>query len=96
MVQCMEAWFLADKETLAAYFGNEFNQSTLPGNTSVEYISKKDVLDDLKNSTRACNQKGKYNKGEHSFMILEKIDPEKVFNSSPHAERLIQAMKRRK
>ena len=30
MVQCMEAWFLADKDGLAAYFGRGFNRNALP------------------------------------------------------------------
>ena len=27
MVQCMEAWFLADKDCLAAFFGLGFNRN---------------------------------------------------------------------
>lgn len=31
-------------------------------------------------------------KGTHSFRILEKVDPEKVTNASPHAKRLIELL----
>ena len=30
MVQCMEAWFFADTDSLAEYFGRDFNRNTLP------------------------------------------------------------------
>lgn len=30
MVQCMEAWFLADREKLATFFGRGFNREVLP------------------------------------------------------------------
>lgn len=36
MVQCMEAWFLADRSTLATYFGPKFNVKALPSREDVE------------------------------------------------------------
>ena len=95
MVQCMEAWFLADKATLANFFGDGFNLNALPANTSIEQISKQDVLKGLENATWGCEKKGVYGKGQHSFKILAKLSPDKVIGSSPHAERLIHAMKHR-
>lgn len=95
MVQCMESWFLADKEVLAAFFGGELKTNALPANASIEEISKQDVLQGLKNATRECEKKGKYGKGRHSFEILALLDPERVINASPHAERLIRALRRR-
>jgi len=77
MVQCMESWFLADREV-------------------VEDIQKKDVIKGLENATRPCQKKGKYSKSSHSFHILEKIDPDKIFQASPHARLLIQAMKQKR
>ena len=76
IVQCMESWFLADKEILAAFFGVGFKPSALPANTSIEQISKQDVLEGLKKATRACEKKGEYGKGRHSFKILAKLSPE--------------------
>ena len=46
MVQCMEAWFLADKDCLAAFFGHDFNRNALPGNQNIEEVAKADVLID--------------------------------------------------
>ena len=92
MVQCMEAWFLADKDNLAAYFGHGFNRNALPGRPKIEDVAKEDVLQGLKNATRQC-KKGEYGKGRHSFDILERIDPAQVTIASPHADRLIQTMR---
>lgn len=92
MVQCMEAWFLADKDSLAAYFGQGFNGNALPGHLEIEDVAKDDVLEGLKHATRQC-KKGEYGKGRHSFDILERIDPAQVTNTSPHAGRLVQTMR---
>ena len=89
MVQCMEAWFLADKDCLAAFFGGGFNRNVLPRNPDIEQVAKADVLDGLKGATRQCKPKGEYGKGRHSFEILSEIDPEKVLAASPHARRLV-------
>jgi len=88
MVQCMEAWFLADKDALARYYGQGFAATALPGNPGVEQIPKDDVLQGLRNATRHT-QKGDYDKGEPSFQILAVIDPSKVKNASPHASRFL-------
>lgn len=95
MVQCMESWFLADKQSLAAFFGVGFKESALPANMDIEQISKQDVFDGLKKATRECEKKGEYGKGPHSFKILTMLNPDKVANASPHAERLIHKLRRR-
>lgn len=92
MVQIMESWFLADRGTLAEYFGNSFRPNALPGSEDdVEGIPKADVLNGLCNATRDA-QKGKYNKGTHSFAILERLDPEKIRDSSMWARRLLDTL----
>ena len=93
MVQCMEAWFLADKDCLIAYYGNGFNQNALPARQDIEKILKDDVLKGLKNATRSCVSKGEYEKGRHAFDILAQIDPKKVIAASPHAKRLVDTLK---
>ena len=93
MVQCMEAWFLADKDALAKYFGDGFNLNALPGRPDVENISKSDIENGLKNATKQCNPKGKYHKGRHSFTILAELDTDKVIAASPHAARLVAVLK---
>ena len=93
MVQCMEAWILADKDRLQAFFGRGFSRNALPGNRNIEEVAKADVLDGLRNATRQCQPKGEYGKGRHSFEILSEIDPSKVQAASPHAERLIDTLR---
>lgn len=92
MVQCMEAWFLADKEGLGTYFGHEFNRNALPRRQEIEEITKADVLDGLKKATRQCG-KGEYGKGRHSFDILEQTDAAKVLDVSPSARRLVETLR---
>ena len=94
MVQCMEAWFLADKDNLAAYFGHGFNRDALPGRREIEDVAKGDVLEGLKNATRQC-KKGEYGKGRHSFDILEQTDPANVMAASPHARRLVETLRQK-
>ena len=75
MVQCMEAWFYADRQALAAYFGVGFKGNVLSGRANVENIAKSDIVSGLEEATRRCKKKGKYHKGSHSFSILSELDP---------------------
>ena len=93
MVQCMEAWFLADRDCLATYYGNGFNQNALPARQDIENIEKNDILNGLKNATRSRVPKGEYRKGQHAFDILARIDPVKVAAASPYAKRLVDTLK---
>ena len=92
MVQCMEAWFLADKDCLTAFFGQGFNRNLLPAMREIEEVTKNDVLVGLRNATRQ-SRKGEYGKGRHSFDILERINPAKVLAVSPHAKCLIDTLR---
>ena len=91
MVQVMESWFLADRGTLAAFYGQQFREQALPQNPNIEQIAKQDVLGGLESATRNTG-KSSYSKGKHSFEILENLDPAKVMNVSKHAKRLIDAL----
>lgn len=94
MVQCMEAWFLADRETLSAVFGAGFRPNALPGRADdVERIPKPDVLAGLENAARGCRPRRGYKKGRDSFEILAELDPERVTAASPHAQRLVDVLK---
>ena len=88
MVQCMETWFLADRDNLADYFGHGFNPNALPARPEIEEVAKADLFGGLKNATRQT-KKGEYGKGRHSFDILEQSDAAKILRASPHARRLI-------
>lgn len=92
MVQCMEAWFLAETAGLAAYFGRDFDRRALRRHGKIEDVAKDDVHGGLRNATRRCS-KGQYGKGRHSFAVLERTDPARVLAASPHAERLIDTLR---
>ena len=91
MVQCMEAWFLADRDTLAQFFGNGFSANSLPNRSDVENIPKPDLYDALKRATRR-SRKREYGKGPHSFDLLAQLDPQKVVDASPYAKRLVDTL----
>lgn len=92
MTQCMESWFLADKTALAEFFGQDFNEKSLPIRPDIENVPKEDVLAALKKAT-SKTQKGPYGKGVHSFKILETVNPSKVTEASPWAKRLVKELK---
>jgi hypothetical protein len=93
MVQCMEAWFLADKEMLAQYYGHGFKDSALPRNPKIEEIPKGDILRGLKEST-AKTRKQTYHKTRHAFDLLERLDPNAVRKSSPFADAFFKVLGR--
>ena len=93
MVQCMEAWFLADRAALARYFGDGFSENSLPRRTDVEEVSKQDLGRGLSTATRNSRPKGAYRKGRDSFAILADLDPDKVANASPHAKRFLETLR---
>ena len=92
MVQVMESWFLADRETLIDYYGRYFHENPLPRRQNIEKVPKADVLSGLNRATQNT-KKGRYDKGRHSFEILATLDPTKVMNASPHARRLVDSLK---
>ncbi len=94
MVQCMESWFLTDHATLGAFFGQGFNPATLPHpGRDVEAILKTSVYRALAEATHACKTKASYGKGEHSFKLLARIDPDKVTAGSAWAARFVTTLK---
>lgn len=93
MVECMEAWFMADKETLANYYGKEFKKDKLPQHKNIEEIAKQDLENGLIKATRDT-KKGEYSKGGHSFDILSQIDAHKVIANSAYAKRLYDELQR--
>lgn len=94
MVQCMEAWFLAEKGILAEYYGQGFSTAALPGNSNIEDVLKVDVQNALVAATRHSETKGQYHKTEHGFDILALLTPEVLRRCSPHADRLFKALEK--
>ena len=93
MVQCMEAWFIANHQNLADFFGQGFKQNKLPhAANSIESVSKQQLYTALANATKNC-QKGVYGKGSHSFKLLAMINPTNVTTASPWAKRMLDTLK---
>ncbi len=94
MVHCMETWLLADRDTVAAYFGRGFRATALPHpSRQIEAIGKAELYRSLANATHGCRTKARYGKGEHSFELLSRIDPGRVMAASPWAQCFVTAVK---
>lgn len=91
MTHCMETWFLADTEALNRYFSTGFNANALPKTQPIETALKEDILNGLNRATRESSKK-KYDKGSHSFAILESLDPAKIEQQASWACRLFKTM----
>jgi hypothetical protein len=93
MVECMENWFLADIPALKGYYGSGFKENKLPSTSrGIEKVAKSEVYKGLKEATRST-RKGSYSKGDHSFSILEEIDPSKVTAASKWAKHFKDCLK---
>ena len=92
MICCMETWFLADRKALAAFFGQGFNEKAIPAWAKLEEVPKRDVLDALDRSTKACGPR-QYAKGELSFDLLAQIDPNQVEQQCPSAKNLLDRLR---
>lgn len=96
MVQCMEGWLLADRQTLQSFFGKGFRPGALPApSRPIEGVDKDTLYQALKAATASCKTKAEYDKGEHSFKLLARIDPQKVTAASGWAERFVTEVKTR-
>jgi hypothetical protein len=73
MTTCMETWIAADRETLRAHYGQDFNENQLPPTTQLESRHRHIVQDALQNATSACSNA--YRKGKRSYEILGKLKP---------------------
>ncbi|MGB7723574.1 MAG: DUF4276 family protein, partial [Bryobacteraceae bacterium] len=91
MVQCMEAWFLADAEALRRYYGKNFRENAVRLNPKVEEIPKSDVFEALKTATKGTS-KGPYHKTKHAPFLLRLINPALVKQSSGHCRRLFESV----
>jgi len=93
MVQCMEAWIVADPDALAQFYGQRFARNVLPTRQNLEDEPKPDIYDKLARATRNT-QKGEYGKIKHASKLLERIDPSKVAQRCPRFSTLTQWLER--
>jgi hypothetical protein len=91
MVQVMETWFLADRAMLRAYFGAAVRVNHLAAWPDLEAVPKDDVLRALDMASAACGAR-RYAKGRTSFVMLEKLDAQKVRAACPHARQLLERL----
>ena len=91
MVQVMETWFLADRNSLKRYFGANFKENALKQWPQLEAVPKKTVLNALKQATAHCAKP--YAKGKVSFELLAQVDPALVKAACPHAKALLDRLK---
>jgi len=94
MVQCMESWFLADRDALSEYYKQGFLVKSLPGRPNIEDIPKRNVEQALDHATHHTG-KGVYHKTRHGFGLLALIDPDKLRKKSPHARRFFEVLEQR-
>ncbi|PID78127.1 MAG: hypothetical protein CSB21_02180 [Deltaproteobacteria bacterium] len=94
MVQCMEAWFLADRKALQGFFKQGFNENALPSQEKeIESVDRKNIYKSLSKATKYCKTKTQYDKGKHSFQILACISPDLIAAASPWAKRFLDILK---
>ena len=91
MVQVMESWFVADPETLANFYGQNFNRNAIPKNNEVEKIEKLKIETALVESTKNTT-KGKYHKIQHGAKILAIINPNIVRGKALYCDRFLKAI----
>ena len=95
MVQLMEAWFIADSEKLAEFYGQGFRESAIPKTKDIEKVDKKRVLDALTKATENTSKKAYDKKRErHASALLKRIRPEKVRQKARHCDRLFAALEK--
>lgn len=83
MVQCMEAWIVADPDALEGFYKPKFfKKEKLPKRPNLEQESKADLYAVLEKETKG-SQKGQYGKISHAGKLLVLIDPEKVAGRCP-------------
>lgn len=87
MAQAMEAWIVADIDTLAAYYGPGFRRKAVPANQDVEAVDK-DALEPALLAATRHTQKGRYHKIRHGADLIGRLDPAIVRQKAGYCERL--------
>lgn len=84
MVQCMEAWIVADADALETFYGKHFARKSLPVRQNLEEEPKQSIYDKLNKATSHKElTKGVYGKIKHASLILQRVDPAKVAQRCP-------------
>lgn len=92
MVQTMEAWLIADRERLAAYFGKNFRESALPAPTqNVERVPKVQLARALNEAAKNTAKRG-YHKINDGCVLLEWVRLPVVQQNASFCNRLATAL----
>lgn len=90
MAQAMEAWFVADPEALAAFYGRGFRRSALPNTAKIETVSKQDVFARLNAAVKKTAKK-QYAK-RHAPDLLQRLNSERVRQRAEHCDQLFKTL----
>ena len=90
MVQAMEAWFIADPQAMARYFGNGFAVGRLPHPQNAESIHPNGLTDSINQALRGIGgrRRKKYDKVSDGARLLALIDEATVRRNCPAFGRL--------
>lgn len=77
MVQCMEAWIVADPDAVQRFYGQNFLVNALSRRQNLEQEPKADLFKRLEHATRPT-QKGRYHKIRHASGLLAVLDPSRI------------------
>ena len=94
MVQTMEAWLVADPDTLARYYGQGFRRKALPDRSDVEAIPKDQLLHSLERAT-VGTQKGRYTKIRHCSDLLRLLNQDRVRLRAHHCDLFFKTLEAR-
>ena len=90
MTTCMEAWIVADPDTLAKHFGTELQKNALPSTDGLESRHRDELYDALTHATRNCTNA--YQKGRRSFDVVGKLNPTVLAATLPSFARILRIL----
>jgi hypothetical protein len=88
MVQAMEAWFVADPQSLRRRFGQSYTTGHLPSPQSAETVSAADLLTGIRRGLPQSRRRRGYDKVSDGVELLRLIDVEVVSQHCGHFRRL--------
>ena len=96
MVQAMEAWFIADPQAMARYFGDGFAAGRLPNPQNAESVSPNGLTDSINQALRGIGgrRRKKYDKARDGARLLALIDEPTVRRNCPAFGRLTDFLSR--
>ena len=94
MTTCMETWISADIDTLKSYFGQHLNLKKLWPITKLEDRPRDQVQAALTDATSACGRDRVYKKGERSFRVLAKVNPDVLMQHLSYFKRFLDDLKK--